>query len=77
VRQGVKALGKELTPATEGAVKPALKQGAGAVRAQAGREVVRFRASDGSIHEGNADQIDKAREIDPGLKVLGVHTVQK
>jgi hypothetical protein len=31
---------------------------------------LRFQASDGSIHEVNANQLDKALAIDPDLRVL-------
>jgi hypothetical protein len=31
---------------------------------------LRFQASDGSIHAINANQLDKALVIDPGLRVL-------
>jgi hypothetical protein len=36
------------------------------------RGVVRFVASDGSVHEVNEDQIEKAAAIDPGLWILQI-----
>lgn len=62
--------------APAGPVKQAVQTAASATGAAAkkaapvvGANMVRFLASDGSVHEVNKDQLDDAKKIDPGLKV--------
>lgn len=68
-----RAVAKSAPP---GPIKKAVQAGfragtpiAEAATGVAGENLVRFIASDGSVHEVNSSELDKAKEIDPGLKV--------
>jgi hypothetical protein len=68
-----RAVSKSATPGpVKNVVQNAVKSGtesAGTAGAIAGSNLIRFIASDGSVHSVNADQLDAAKQIDPGLKV--------
>ncbi|MHB8501526.1 MAG: hypothetical protein ACYDHE_11350 [Candidatus Acidiferrales bacterium] len=71
-------LGRVLPAVHAAAKSPITKAALGVAGEEAGKAVlpprdagsVRFKASDGSVHDVPTDQLDKAREIDPDLQVI-------
>jgi|SRR5579859_1207912 len=83
LKQGISAAereagGQPVRSAIKKGASNLVTKGAGAAGEAAGREAlpareegfVRFRASDGSIHDVPQEHLDKAKEIDPQLEVL-------
>ena len=69
IRQGVKAMGEELSPKAPSAIGQAVKAGVPPITAQAA-QWVRMQLSDGSQIESHPEDVGEVQKRDPGAKVV-------